>query len=156
MVVEHPHFALTDADGRFQIPTAPAGTQRVTAWRPGFAPESFTIEVPADRAAPDLAMTLRPAAALAVLAAAEPSPRGSGGQGHNDCRLARQGLSPVGRACAYGGRREAKRAMKAMIKAARGRGLRYECDTCHRDEHTWALTDDARARFSDMLAATGT
>src|SRR5437763_1547663 len=30
----HPYFALTDADGRFQLPGGPAGEYRLVAWLP--------------------------------------------------------------------------------------------------------------------------
>ncbi len=75
----------------------------------------------------------------------------------NDCRLVRDRQSPVAHACARGGIKEAKKAMKSLIKRARDRGgVKFECDSCHRNETDWQLTDDARANFNSMLAAAGT
>jgi hypothetical protein len=34
-VFDHPYFAVTDADGRFEIKNAPAGTWRLIAWQEG-------------------------------------------------------------------------------------------------------------------------
>jgi hypothetical protein len=31
-VFDHPYYAITDADGRFEIPLAPAGRWRLTVW----------------------------------------------------------------------------------------------------------------------------
>ncbi len=33
MVLDHPYFAVTDAKGNFEIPNAPAGTQKVVVWQ---------------------------------------------------------------------------------------------------------------------------
>jgi len=33
MVLDHPYFAVTDAKGYFEIPNAPAGTQKVVVWQ---------------------------------------------------------------------------------------------------------------------------
>ena len=32
-VFDHPYFAVTDADGKFQIPLAPAGNYRLVVWQ---------------------------------------------------------------------------------------------------------------------------
>jgi plastocyanin len=37
LVFDHPYFALTGADGAFQIPRVPAGTYRLTMWHEGWA-----------------------------------------------------------------------------------------------------------------------
>jgi hypothetical protein len=79
--------------------------------------------------------------------------RGAGwplGVGRNDCHFAR-GDSQVALACAQGGVKEAKRTMKAMIKLAKDRGKRFDCDTCHRNEEDWQLTPDARALFAKVV-----
>ena len=75
----------------------------------------------------------------------------------NGCRLVRDRQSPVAHACMRGGIKEAKKAMKNAGQARQGRnGLQFECDSCHRNENDWQLTDDARANFTSMLAAAGT
>jgi hypothetical protein len=33
MILDHPYFAVTDAQGNFEIKNAPAGTQKVVAWQ---------------------------------------------------------------------------------------------------------------------------
>ena len=33
MVLDHPYFAVTDAKGYYEIPNAPAGTQKVVVWQ---------------------------------------------------------------------------------------------------------------------------
>ena len=74
----------------------------------------------------------------------------------NGCRLVRDRQSPVAHACMRGGIKEAKKAMKSLVNRARRNGLKFECDSCHRNEENWQLTDDARANFTSMLAAAGT
>ena len=34
-VFDHPYFAVTDADGKFEIKNAPAGKYRLLAWKDG-------------------------------------------------------------------------------------------------------------------------
>ena len=50
-----------------------------------------------------------------------------------------------------GGRREAKKVMKAMVASAKKRGVKFECDNCHQNEETWSLNQDARRRFRELL-----
>jgi anti-sigma factor RsiW len=78
-------------------------------------------------------------------------PSGSG----NPCRLPRLGPSPVALACAAGGTQEAKRVMRTLVDAARARGMRFECRSCHRNEIDFALEDGARQQFARLLAAAG-
>jgi hypothetical protein len=33
MVLDHPYYAVTDAQGNFEIKNAPAGTQKVVVWQ---------------------------------------------------------------------------------------------------------------------------
>ncbi len=71
------------------------------------------------------------------------------------CRHATE-LGFVASACSEGGLPRAKLAMKAMVKRARDRGLDLTCRSCHRDEQTYDLNDDARTRLAEVLAATRT
>jgi hypothetical protein len=157
VAVEHPHFAVTDAEGRYQIAGAWAPANNLTAWRPGFAPQSFPLSATsAAGAGVATALTLRPDTTALLTLGSRPA-NDNGGLAINDCRAARQSTSPVARACAQGGVRQAKLVMRALVKQAKERGLRLQCDSCHRDDADFsALTDDARTRFSELLAATGT
>ena len=72
------------------------------------------------------------------------------------CRLAVASGTPVAEACALGGIKEAKKAMKRLVKAGKTRGLRFDCDTCHLNEEDWGLHPEARERFAQLLETAGT
>jgi hypothetical protein len=42
--------------------------------------------------------------------------------------------------------------MKAMVKVAKDKGKKMECDACHKNEEDWKLTDDGEKLFKDLLA----
>ena len=44
LVADHPYYAVTDKDGRYQLTDIPPGTYRVTVWHP-YLRESYTDEV---------------------------------------------------------------------------------------------------------------
>ena len=44
LVADHPYYAVTDTDGRYQLTDIPPGTYRVTVWQP-YLRESYTYEV---------------------------------------------------------------------------------------------------------------
>jgi redox-regulated HSP33 family molecular chaperone len=72
------------------------------------------------------------------------------------CTIATKGDSPVAKACANGGGiKKAKSTMKAMQKAGKDKGLKFECDDCHKDESAgnWTLKSDAEEKFKKLLAA---
>jgi hypothetical protein len=70
------------------------------------------------------------------------------------CKRTTKGDSPVVKACARGGVREAKTVMKDMVKQGRSAGVRFDCDDCHQDERDFAkLTADAAEKFRKLLAA---
>jgi hypothetical protein len=59
LVTDHPYYALTDRDGRFQIPDIPPGPYRITVWHP-YIRESYGYEVvikPRERTVLDIAIT---------------------------------------------------------------------------------------------------
>jgi plastocyanin len=58
LVFSHPFFAVTDADGRYQIDNVPPGTYSVVAWNEGVSSEARPAIV-ADGAAAELDFTLR-------------------------------------------------------------------------------------------------
>jgi hypothetical protein len=68
------------------------------------------------------------------------------------CSIATKGDNPVAKACAKGGIKEAKKTMKAMVKVAKDKGKKMECDGCHKNEEDWKLTDDGEKNFKDLLA----
>jgi hypothetical protein len=45
-VLDHPYFAVTDRDGRFEIPRVPAGRYRVAAWDEGLGAKELDVELP--------------------------------------------------------------------------------------------------------------
>ncbi len=57
----------------------------------------------------------------------------------------------VTRACKLGGVKRAKAVMKAMTKAAKEKGKKWECDSCHKNEDDYALTADGKKQFKEML-----
>ena len=70
------------------------------------------------------------------------------------CTIAKKGDdNPVAKACETGGIKEAKKTMKAMVKVAKDKGKKMECDACHKNEEDWKLSDDAEKNFKDLLAA---
>ena len=56
------------------------------------------------------------------------------------------------KACDKGGIKEAKKTMKAMVKVAKDKGKKWECDSCHKNEEDWKLTDDGEKLFKELLA----
>jgi hypothetical protein len=70
----------------------------------------------------------------------------------NDCTIAKKGDNAVVKACEKGGIKEAKKTMKAMVKVAKDKGKKMECDACHKNEEDWKLTDDGEKQFKDLLA----
>jgi len=74
----------------------------------------------------------------------------------NDCKdLLPDMTSDVDKACEAGGIKRAKTAMKAMQKLAKDKGIKDECDSCHKDEASgdWALTKDGESKFKKMVEA---
>jgi plastocyanin len=59
LVFAHPYFAATDSEGRFQIPSVPAGSYTIAVWTDGIVRETRKIEVPSGEAAVDLEFQVR-------------------------------------------------------------------------------------------------
>jgi hypothetical protein len=70
----------------------------------------------------------------------------------NDCTIAKKGDNAVVKACEKGGIKEAKKTMKAMVKVAKDKGKKWECDSCHKNEEKWDLTGDGEKLFKELLA----
>jgi hypothetical protein len=69
------------------------------------------------------------------------------------CTIATKGDSPTAKACAKGGRPEAKKTMKEMVKTAKGNGATFTCEGCHKDLDSYELTKNARDDFPKLVAA---
>ena len=76
---------------------------------------------------------------------------GAGDEGK--CTIATKGDSPTARACAKGGRAEAKKMMKEMVKQAKAAGQKFTCDGCHKDLDNYELTKNAAEDFKKLEAA---
>jgi hypothetical protein len=69
------------------------------------------------------------------------------------CTIATKGESATARACAKGGRADAKKVMKEMVKQAKTNGQKFTCDGCHKDLDNYALTQNAIDDFKKLEAA---
>ena len=69
------------------------------------------------------------------------------------CTIATKGDSPTAKACAKGGRAEAKKIMKEMVKQAKAAGQKFTCDGCHKDLDNYELTKNAVEEFKKLEAA---
>ena len=69
------------------------------------------------------------------------------------CTIAVKGDSPTAKACAKGGRGEAKKVMKEMVKEAKAKGQKFTCDGCHKDLDNYALTKNAQDDYKKLVAA---
>jgi hypothetical protein len=105
----------------------------------------------------------RPAAQLATLilsltvGSAYLAQSRSAAAAEGKCTIAIKGDSPTAKACAKGGRKEAKAVMKDMVTAAnKGKDTRvFSCEKCHRDLDSYELTSSAVADYKKLQAASG-
>ena len=68
------------------------------------------------------------------------------------CTVATSGDSPVAKACAKGGRAEAKKVMKKMVADAKAKGQKYTCEGCHKDLDNYELTANGKEDFKKLEA----
>ena len=68
------------------------------------------------------------------------------------CTIAIKGDSPTAKACTKGGRGEAKKIMKEMVKQAKAAGQKFTCDGCHKDLDNYELTKNAVEDFKKLEA----
>ena len=69
------------------------------------------------------------------------------------CTVATSGDSPVAKACAKGGRADAKKVMKEAVKTAKVNGKSFTCENCHKDLESFTLTANAKDDFGKLMAA---
>jgi hypothetical protein len=69
------------------------------------------------------------------------------------CTIATKPDTETGKACAHGGRAEAKKVMKEMVKKAKANGQKFTCDGCHKDLDNYALTKNAEEDYKKLAAA---
>ncbi len=69
------------------------------------------------------------------------------------CTIATKPDTETGKACAKGGRAEAKKVMKEMVKVAKANGQKFTCDGCHKDLDNYALTKTATEDYKKLEAA---
>jgi len=140
LAVENQHFTVTDREGRYALHGIPAGSYQLEAWHETSPPTSVNVTVGPGQLAHEIDLFLGSYS------------RGTPGS----CRLARRYEGPVARACRDGGLKKAKAVMKALLKTAKERGVRFECGGCHTDPaaENWALTSGATERFKWLLKVT--
>ena len=80
---------------------------------------------------------------------------GSAVAGDDKCTIAVKGDSPTAKACAKGGRAEAKKVMKDMVAKAKAKGGKFSCEGCHQDLDTYKLTSNATEEYKKLQAASG-
>jgi hypothetical protein len=81
--------------------------------------------------------------------------RASSAAAEEKCTVAVKGSSPTAKACARGGRGEARKVMKAMVTAASAKGVKFGCDHCHQDVINYELLKDAAENYKKLQAASG-
>jgi hypothetical protein len=89
------------------------------------------------------------AAALLFVSVAS---RDAGATDGGKCTIATKGDTATARACARGGRAEAKKVMKEMVKQAKSNGQKFTCDGCHKDLDSYELTKNATEDFKKLEA----
>jgi hypothetical protein len=69
------------------------------------------------------------------------------------CTIATKGDSPTAKACAKGGRAEAKKIMKEMVNKAKANKEKFTCEQCHKDLDNYELTKNGEEDFKKLEAA---
>jgi len=68
------------------------------------------------------------------------------------CTIATSGDSETAKACAKGGRAEAKKTMKRMVADAKAKGQKFTCEGCHKDLDNYELTKNGKDDFKKLEA----
>lgn len=135
MPAGNPFHAVTAEEGRFVLNDLPPGVYTLQAEDEILGTRSVEITIPA----------ALPSIVFAFDGEAPRVPRLS-------CTIATIGRGPVGRACEAGGRVEAKRLMKSLVKRANASGPRLTCDGCHQNLDDYTLLEGARAKLDKLTA----
>ena len=137
---DNPFHAMTSDDGRFVLNDLPPGAYTLQAEDDSLGTQRVEVTVPS--ALPSIVFAFD-------VDAPAPLVRG------NACTIATNGRGSVGKACEAGGRLEAKKLMKTLVKQANASGARLTCDGCHQNLDDYTLLDGARAKLDklDKLAA---
>jgi hypothetical protein len=77
----------------------------------------------------------------------------AGAADEGKCTIATKDDPAVFAACAKGGRAEAKKLMKEMVKQAKANGQKFTCDGCHKDLDNYELTKNGADDFKKLEAA---
>jgi hypothetical protein len=93
------------------------------------------------------------AAPLVLFAALTVASAGTVRGDEGKCTINKEPNSPTGKACAKGGRAEAKKMMTEMVKVAKATGQKFTCDGCHKDLDNYALTKNATDDYKKLEAA---
>jgi RNA polymerase sigma factor (sigma-70 family) len=148
---DNPWHAVTDRGGRFAVGGLPAGAYTVEAWHERFGSQRTRFSVGPNHQVAVVNFVFGKGWPLpgAATSKSDESPGG------DRCRIAGKGDSPVARACREGGIKRAKATMKQLQKLGKARGLKLECDECHKDESAgnWTLAEGAAEKFNKLLAA---
>ncbi len=68
------------------------------------------------------------------------------------CIATKFSTKEVEKACKEGGQKAAKKLMKKVVKAAKAKGEKMNCKSCHSDLKTFKLKDGASAQLKKLLA----
>ena len=77
----------------------------------------------------------------------------AGAADEGKCTIATKGDNAIVQACNKGGRAEAKKVMKDMVKQAKANGKKFTCDGCHKDLDNYELSKSATDEFKKLEAA---
>jgi hypothetical protein len=136
---DNPFNAVTAEDGRFVLNDLPPGAYTLQAEDDILGTQSVEVTVPS--ALPSI---------VVVFDVEGPSPRAA----RLACTIATIGRGAVGRACEAGGRVEAKKLMKSLVRQANASGTRLTCDGCHQNLDDYTLLEGARAKLDKLAAST--
>ena len=94
--------------------------------------------------------TAKLTAALFLFAAIAVGAAGTVRGDEGKCTINKEPNTPTGQACAKGGRAEAKKMMKEMVKIAKANGQKFTCDGCHKDLDNYELTKNAQDDYKKL------
>ena len=134
--------STTDVHGRFALRGVPAGRYTLEVWDETLGTKSVEVTVPFT--APPIRIVFGSDTPLSSLQVT---------RGRVSCTIALSGDGPTARACASGGRDEAKKLMKAIVKLAKSNGNELTCEGCHQDLESFGLTASARDDLEKLLAS---